>query len=128
MSKPAPSEAQQTLGVIKVSRESMSVLQERGIEAETVGLQRMSNGSALITLECVQDVKEKLRKEIRKDDGSDPMTLSANANALANIIKAETGLIKVLGGLPTAQETTKRTRKSFASVAPSAPIDVNPAN
>lgn len=114
-------ESQALLGMVPVTRASMEILQTRGIEAETLGLHRMSNGSALITLETVQDVKEKLRQEILKDDGSDSTSLPALANALANIVKSETALFKVLGGIPNAQAQQKQRGKSFA---PAAPIDV----
>lgn len=121
MSKPAPS-AEATLGLTKISSKSVKVLEDSGMTVETLGFHRLANGSALISLETCQDVKQVLREAIMKDDGEDPLTLSANANALANIIKSEASLMKVIVGVPQAQPNgSKRRGKSFA---PAAPIDV----
>lgn len=122
MSKPSESEA--TLGLTKISRNSVKVLEASGITTETIGFHRLANGSALISLETCQDVKQALREAILNDSGADPTTLSANANALANIVKSEASLFKVMMGMPGAQpEGTKRARKSFAAAPP---IEVNP--
>lgn len=123
MSKPSESEAK--LGLSKISRNSVKVIEAAGIAAETMGFYRLANGSALLSLETCQDVKQVLRESIVNDDGTDAVALSSKANALANIIKSEASLIKVIGGVPQAQpEGGKRARKSFA---PSAPIDVKPS-
>lgn len=121
MSKPAEAEA--TLGLTKISRQSVKILEQSGLTVETLGFHRLATGSALISLETCQDVKQVLRESIMKDKGDDPIALSAKANALANIIKSEASLIKVISGVPQpAPEGSKRARKSFAAAAP--PIDV----
>lgn len=108
-----------------IDRQSIRELQTRGIEAETVGLQRMANGAALVTLETTQAVKARILEQIQEND--DPEASAALANAMANIIKAEAALIKALGGVTATGEKPQRNRKSFAAVAPGGPIEVQSA-
>jgi len=128
MSKPASTESEASLGLIAVSRESLKVLEQVGVEAEKIGLSRIASGSVAFTMESLPAVKRKLHEAIVKDDGTDPERLPAVANAYANIIKSEASLFKVLGTIPASNsgDGTKRARKAFATAAPTAPIDVTP--
>lgn len=123
MSKSSTTESEATLGLTKISRQSVKVIEAAGITMETLGFHRLANGSGLMSMETGKDVMQKLRERILEDDGVNPLTLSANSNAMANIMKSLASLIKVLSGVPQAQpEGNKRARKSFAASAP--PIDV----
>lgn len=119
MSNPTP---EPVLPVIKVSNKSMHVLQQRGIDVETIGLQRIFSGSAAITLETAQVLQEDLMKAILACE--DPEGKAALSNAWANVVKAVAAKGKAIASMPSAQpEGSKRKGKSFA---PAAPIDVNP--
>lgn len=126
MSKSTATEAEATLGLTKISRQSVKVIEAAGIAVETMGFHRLGNGSGLMSMECLQDTLQKLRERITKDDGSEPLTLSANSNAMANCVKSLSSLLKVMGSMPGAQpEGSKRQGKKFAPMAP--PIDVQPS-
>lgn len=98
-------------------------LQQIGISAKTVGLTEVGHGSALITYEGLQDVKDKVVKAIRNCE--DPELIAILANAYASLVKSEAAFNKSFGGLPSTDEKNRRSRRTFAKGAMMGPpIDV----
>lgn len=113
------------LGLIRLPP-GVRKLQQLGITAKTVGLAEVGHGSALITYEGLQDVKDKVVATLRECEDAESVAMLANA--FASLVKAEASFNKSLGGLPSTNEKGQRGRRTFAKgqmMGP--PIDVKPA-
>ena len=110
-----PDDSQSQFPLLKIDRRSVADLQTRGIEVETVGFHRLFNGSALVTLEGSQEIKQRIVELLRQCEDSE--SVANLANAYANLAKAEAATFKVMGESQAPESKTQRARKSVAKGA-----------
>lgn len=114
------------MGLMTIDRPTARTLQKHGIEAETIGLQRMANGASMVTFEVNQEIKARLLDKILACD--DPEVIAMLTTAMANIQKAEAMTFRALGSISAPPENRQRIGKKFAPTAPNGHIDVKAAS
>lgn len=100
------------MGLIPVSRPTLMRLAQLGIDAEGIGISKVTTGSILCSFEGICEVQEKLLSVIA--DVPDSESISTAANAYASLIRAQAALIKSGGASTITAEKPKSGRRSFA--------------
>lgn len=102
----------ESMGMAKVQREAVVTLQQFAIEAETIGIAKITTGQILASYAGINEVQAKVRQVL--DECEDAESVSMLANAYASLEKSKASVMKNSGISAGAGDKPRSGRKSFA--------------
>lgn len=110
---------QESMGLAKIERPTLMRLAQLGIDAEAIGVSKVTSGSMLATYEGLCEVMEAVRG--RLDESLDIEQLTNLAQAFSALAKAQAAVTKA-GGSVTIPTEKNKGRRSFTKGAQIGPM------